>query len=149
MKPANFAPVYCSIYPALAEIARKHGYAMAIHGTMARDFDLICIPWIDEPSEPDIVVKEITDTYATTDITNPSQKHHGRMAYSVCFGFGEFFADLSFMPLIGQKKCTNPKIDNNGWIEWNGGECPVPDIGYLFVTLTTITLTYNFKLYNK
>ncbi|OKN23544.1 hypothetical protein AM343_001586 [Klebsiella variicola] len=34
MKPANFAPVYCALYPALAEIARKHGYAMAIHGTM-------------------------------------------------------------------------------------------------------------------
>lgn len=43
MKPANLAPVYCALYPALAEIARKHGYAMAIHGTMARDFDLMGI----------------------------------------------------------------------------------------------------------
>ncbi|MBL3522815.1 hypothetical protein IM876_09080 [Serratia plymuthica] len=104
MKPANFAPVYCSLYPALAEIARKHGYAMAIHGTMARDFDLICIPWIDEPSLPQAVVDEITATYATTDITNPGFKPHGRLAYSVCFGFGEFFADLSFMPLISEEK---------------------------------------------
>lgn len=98
MKPANFAPVYCALYPALAEIARKHGYAMAIHGTMARDFDLICIPWVEKPSKPEDVVAEITSTYATTDITNPGYKHHGRLAYSVCFGFGEFFADLSFMP---------------------------------------------------
>lgn len=98
MKPANLAPVYCALYPALAEIARKHGYAMAIHGTMARDFDLICIPWVETPSKPEEVVAEITATYATTDITNPGYKHHGRLAYSVCFGFGEFFADLSFMP---------------------------------------------------
>lgn len=104
MKPANFAPVYCSIYPELAEIARKHGYAMAIHGTMARDFDLICIPWADEPSQPDAVVKEITATYATTEITHHSQKQHGRMAYSVCFGFGDFFADLSFMPRLTKQK---------------------------------------------
>ncbi|MES4783616.1 hypothetical protein L0B07_23390 [Raoultella ornithinolytica] len=100
MKPANFAPVYCALYPALAEIARKHGYAMAIHGTMARDFDLICIPWVDKPSAPQTVVDEITATYSTTDITNPGCKPHGRLAYSVCFGFGEFFADLSFMPVI-------------------------------------------------
>lgn len=72
MKPANFAPVYCALYPALAEIARKHGYAMAIHGTMARDFDLICIPWVETPSKPEEVVAEITKTYATTDITNPA-----------------------------------------------------------------------------
>ena len=94
MKPANFAPVYCALYPALAEIARKHGYAMAIHGTMARDFDLICIPWVETPSKPEEVVAEITATYATTDITNPGYKPHGRLAYSVCFGFGEFFADV-------------------------------------------------------
>lgn len=37
-------------------------------------------------------------TYSTTDITNPGYKPHGRLAYSVCFGFGEFFADVSFMP---------------------------------------------------
>ncbi len=100
MKPANLSPVYCALYPALAEIARKHGYAMAIHGTMARDFDLICIPWVETPSKPEEVVAEITATYATTDITNPGYKHHGRLAYSVCFGFGEFFADLSFMPTV-------------------------------------------------
>ncbi|MEC4056089.1 hypothetical protein VSO76_07550 [Klebsiella pneumoniae] len=100
MKPANLAPVYCALYPELAEIARKHGYAMAIHGTMARDFDLICIPWVDKPSTPEEVVEEITSTFATTDITNPGYKPHGRLAYSVCFGFGEFFADLSFMPVI-------------------------------------------------
>lgn len=64
MKPANLAPVYCALYPALAEIARKHGYAMAIHGTMARDFDLICIPWVETPSKPEEVVSEITATYA-------------------------------------------------------------------------------------
>ena len=80
MKPANFAPVYCSLYPELAEIARKHGYAMAIHGTMARDFDLICIPWVDKPSSPQTVVDEIPATYSTTGITNAGYKQHGRLA---------------------------------------------------------------------
>lgn len=98
MKPANFAPVYCSLYPALAEIARKHGYAMAIHGSMARDFDLICVPWTEKPSQPQVVVDEFTSTFAMTDVTSPDIRPHGRMVYSISFGFGEFFADLSFMP---------------------------------------------------
>lgn len=100
MKPANFAPVYCAHYPELAEIARKHGYAMAVHGSMSRDFDLICIPWVYAPSNPQAVIDEIVITYATTASANPERKPHGRIAYSVCFGFGEFFADLSFMPVI-------------------------------------------------
>ncbi|WP_316389508.1 hypothetical protein [Enterobacter cloacae] len=110
MKPANLAPVYCALYPALAEIARKHGYAMAIHGTMARDFDLICIPWVETPSKPEEVVAEITATYATTDITNPGYKHHGRLAYSVCFGFGEWIGPyisihfLSLNPLLVRRR---------------------------------------------
>lgn len=38
MKPANNAPVYCAIYPGLAEIARNFGYALTVHGSLARDF---------------------------------------------------------------------------------------------------------------
>lgn len=40
MKAANFGPVYACIYPGLAEVTRAHGYALAAHGSMARDFDL-------------------------------------------------------------------------------------------------------------
>ena len=46
MKPANRAAVYAAaLYPDLAEIAREHGYALAVHGSLARDFDLIAVPW--------------------------------------------------------------------------------------------------------
>ncbi|MFC3642273.1 hypothetical protein [Aquibium oceanicum] len=64
MKPANYAPVYAGLYPELAEIARKHGYAMAVHGSLARDADLICIPWTDEAESPQAIVDEITTTFA-------------------------------------------------------------------------------------
>ena len=50
---------------------------------------------------------EITATYATTDITNPGYKHHGRVAYSVCFEFGEFFTDLSFMSTITREQAKD------------------------------------------
>lgn len=99
MKPANFAPIYIGIYPELAELTRKHGYALAAHGSLARDFDLICVPWIENPSDPEIVVKEITKTFALKEIGEPTIKFHNRKVYTLSISYGECFIDLSFMPL--------------------------------------------------
>lgn len=100
MKDANYAPMYCALYPKLAEITRSHGYALAVHGTLARDMDLICIPWRSIPSEPSQVVKEITETFHIRTIGEPEAKEHGREAWTITVGFGECFIDLSFMPRI-------------------------------------------------
>lgn len=48
MKPATRAPFYASMYHGLCETARKLGYALAIHGTVTKDLDLVAIPWTDE-----------------------------------------------------------------------------------------------------
>lgn len=100
MKPASYAPVYCALYPQLAEIARKHGYAMAVHGSLQRDFDLTCIPWIERPSEPAAVVTEITETFAIRTVGEPDTTFHGRERWTISVAFGECFLDLSFMPRI-------------------------------------------------
>lgn len=100
MKKPNNGPVYAAaMYTGLAKIARKHGYALAAHGSLARDFDLLCIPWIEYPSSPEAVVEEITSTYAVGDLPdNPGIKLHGRKVWTLTIGFGECFLDLSFMP---------------------------------------------------
>jgi len=104
MKPANFAPIYVGLYPELAEITRKHGYALAAHGTLARDFDLICIPWVKNPSAPKDVVAEITSNFSLklSGEPNPTIKEHGRICYTLILSFGECFLDFSFMPTINQ-----------------------------------------------
>jgi hypothetical protein len=100
MKPANFAPIYCALYPELAEIARNHGYALAVHGSMARDFDLIAIPWADQCSHPDNVIDDITSRFAIKKTTPMTNHKHGRMCYTLSVSFGKCFLDLSFMPLV-------------------------------------------------
>ena len=98
MIPANRAPIYAAcVYPDLAELCRKHGYALAIHGSLARDFDLVAIPWVKTVSDPDLVVKEITETFATKEIGTPQTKEHGRITYILSW-MGEAFMDFSFMP---------------------------------------------------
>lgn len=99
MKPANFAPVYACLYPELAEIARSHGYAMAVHGSMARDFDLICVPWADTPGKPEAVVDAIISKFAIRKIGELTPMKHGRMCQTISLKFGEAALDLSFMPV--------------------------------------------------
>lgn len=98
MKPANYAPVYAGLYPELAEIARKHGYAMAVHGSFARDADLICIPWTDEASEPQAVVDAITSEFVVRSVGEPSTREHGRIVYTLPVAAPGCFIDLSFTP---------------------------------------------------
>jgi hypothetical protein len=98
MKPANRAPVYVSIYAELAEICRNHGYALAIHGSVASDFDLICIPWVEKPESPENVIQAMCDEFAFWCDFKYELKEHGRIAYSLPMYFGECYMDLSFMP---------------------------------------------------
>ena len=70
MKPPNFAPLYAALYPELAEVARSHGYALAVHGSLARDFDLIAVPWAESVSEPGAVVAELVRDFALTLTSN-------------------------------------------------------------------------------
>jgi hypothetical protein len=100
MKDANYGPVYCALYPELAEIARKHGYALAIHGSLARDFDLVCIPWAEKPGLPAEVVTEITESFAITTVGEPDIAHHGRERWTLSIAIGECAIDLSFMPRL-------------------------------------------------
>ena len=99
--PPSYAPVYAAaLYPELAKIARKHGYALAAHGSLRRDFDLIGIPWVDAPSEPEEVVADFVKGFDIREIGEPGMKPHGRRAWTLSIGFGECFLDLSFMPIL-------------------------------------------------
>lgn len=39
---------YAVILPVAIAAARACGYALAVHGSMADDLDLIAVPWVDE-----------------------------------------------------------------------------------------------------
>lgn len=115
MKPANHGPIYVAMYPELAEIARAHGYALAIHGSLARDFDLICIPWSEAPSTPDDVVADMGRHFAFSP-QGPEKKNHGRIAYAISVSFGECFIDLSFMPRHTEQFTNNICVLNSSEI---------------------------------
>lgn len=95
----NYAPVYtAAMYPELAKICQEHGFALAVHGSVARDFDIIAIPWAKEVSSPNTLLAAICKKYAVDFIGHPTVKEHGRVAYTLSVGFGECSLDFSFFP---------------------------------------------------
>lgn len=98
MKEASYAPVYCALYPQLAEIIKEYGYATAPHGSLARDFDIVCIPWTGEAQAPEKIIERLVDVFAWVEIGEPEVRQHGRKIWTLAVGFGECFIDISFMP---------------------------------------------------
>ena len=121
MKSANIAPAYACLYPGLCEIARKLGYALAIHGSVTTDLDLIACPWVDEAVEPNFLAdslkehigacsypellrrarvpeEHIADLVARKNKgKDPEMKPHGRKAWNLYLDHG-CRVDLSIMP---------------------------------------------------
>jgi len=104
---------YLSRLPAIREAARQCGYAIGLHGSLRRDFDLMAMPWVEGCSTPDELAHAIA--LAATGMTLAGGYHWekkplGRIAttISVCWtdhseafnkdliGFGHL--DLSVMP---------------------------------------------------
>lgn len=100
--PLSPAAAYLAIYPALAELGREHGYALTVHGTMGRDFDLVAIPWV-ERAAPGLVLVEalaalLNANWLRGPDGDPERKPHGRLAWTLMLESG-CSVDLSVMPL--------------------------------------------------
>lgn len=99
MKPASYGPLYAgAMYPMLAEIAREHGYALAVHGSLSRDLDMIAVPWTENAVDPSALIDAIERCTGAALTGPPQTKPHGRIAYTLCAGFGVCGWDFSFMP---------------------------------------------------
>jgi hypothetical protein len=99
------APWYAMAYTKLTRIAWRHGYALALHGSMARDLDLVAVPWTDDAASPKKLIKALVKfvgTKAQVSLRVPAAqaKPHGRLAYSIPIGYEGHYLDVSIMPRI-------------------------------------------------
>lgn len=72
--------------PAIREAARAHGYAIGVHGSEQRDFDLIAMPWREGVSDPNTLACAVA--FAACGITREGSydwtvKPLGRIAVSI------------------------------------------------------------------
>lgn len=98
--------MYVSYFGILKEIAEQHGYALAVHGSATRDFDLVAFPFDTEISSHEVVLKAIRKAIGVAENGNPDfdqvgYQPHGRICYSILCGAGGYF-DISFLPTLQQ-----------------------------------------------
>jgi hypothetical protein len=94
------------LVPAMREKARRLGYALAIHGSLGYDIDIIAAPWRDDCVCPAIELMEamrvVCESITGMGFLNPkdaTKKPHGRLAWSIHVGGGPY-VDLSVMPRV-------------------------------------------------
>ncbi len=99
-------PTYADLRPAIyahrladvQSLAYQCGYAIAVHGTMIKDFDLVAIPWTDEAvSAEELVRKLVMVMKGQYQEGDPVSRPHGRLTWSLILESCNYI-DLSVMP---------------------------------------------------
>lgn len=96
------------------EVAYTHGYAIAVHGTLIRDIDLIAVPWTREAAPQHVLAEAIRCAAEKINPIGvafispheddqfhrdgcPLMKPHGRLSWCYHLGGGPYI-DLAVMP---------------------------------------------------
>jgi hypothetical protein len=93
------------LIPAMRERARRLGYALAVHGSLEYDIDLVAAPWTEQAVAADELAEKLRTcceaitgfAWVRDDKEWPERKPHGRLAWSWHMGGGPYI-DLSVMP---------------------------------------------------
>lgn len=106
---AYIAAVLDEILPSIRRAAKAEGYAVAVHGSLARDIDLVAIPWSEHAHPPELLVSTIRGIlagffgacYVSKEATDKPQ---GRKAWAYTSHMMTAEVDLSVMPLLAKSE---------------------------------------------
>lgn len=112
-KPTHVKPAYYAhVYLELKDIAKQYGYNLCLHGSMARDLDLIAVPWQNGAHECSIskMLHEMADTIGGYLLEeNPIPTYYGRQQWVINLNREcvtkdgrwedpEYYVDISVIP---------------------------------------------------
>ena len=95
---------YMSRLPAIREAAKEHGYAIGLHGSARRDFDLMAMPWRDGCSSRETLAHAVAQAACGIDLNGEYQwekKPNGRWAVSMCICWTDHSEQFKGMLSVG------------------------------------------------
>jgi len=96
--------VYAWIIPQVQKVALEFGYAVAVHGSLVRDLDLLAVPWTDKAKSANKLVEAI-HLRVTGGVLQPAIKQpHGRTSWAIVLDRSHFYVDLSVMARVPKRK---------------------------------------------
>ena len=122
-RPCSYAPrtreAYRVLIAALRCVAERHGYALAVHGSLKTDIDLLAAPWREGATSAASVAEAIRATaeqvWGHAEVRerdrarSPEPKPCGRLAWAFYLQPGRVegpYIDLSVMPTIRAERAA-------------------------------------------
>lgn len=123
---------YVGLFDRLAKTGKEHGYALALHGSLSNDMDIMAMPWTHDAIPLPKLIEKLHDamTFLRVDvamdngfyggegyfkdhsrITGPEYKPHNRLAWSIHLGMG---ARLDISAMQREQDSPIPKFN----IDW-------------------------------
>ena len=99
--------------PAIREAARDCGYAIGVHGSESRDFDLMAMPWVENCSSPDALARAIMKAACGMEMSAHrwETKPRGRIAVSLPICWPEWESDALSLGMIDLSVLTSDTTD--------------------------------------
>lgn len=97
-----YPALFAILYARLVEVAQAHGYCLALHGSLARDMDLVAVAWTETAAAPEVLAEAIRQRVggvgtAGWPLETATGKPHGRLGFVISLGGGPYI-DLSVIP---------------------------------------------------
>lgn len=87
----NNAVFWIFQFEKLRRIAAECGWAIAVHGSVVHDLDLMAMPWVKNHTTADELAQRFTDTNEPNfrrpyEKSQPGEKPNGRIVYTIFMG---------------------------------------------------------------
>lgn len=100
------AAYYATIWEDIRSVAIDCGWAVALHGSLARDLDIMAMPWEKDCTTADVLIDTIISRCFTDNAiaqyakkVDKISKPHGRICYAIPI-WNDYYLDIS---IIGGK----------------------------------------------
>ena len=95
------AVFYTVLWEDFRKAALNCGWALALHGSMVNDMDMMAMPWIENCKPIEELIKALSDCigetiWKDTHTVSHYGKPHGRVVYTLSI-YKDFYIDLSVM----------------------------------------------------
>ena len=97
------AALYAALWEDIRHAAMDCGWAVALHGSLSRDMDIMAMPWVENATDADTMIRSIVQRcfgdsliaqYGTR--CRRGEKPHNRVCYSIPI-YEDYYLDISII----------------------------------------------------
>ena len=96
------AAFYACMWNDIRQCAMDSGWAVALHGSLTSDMDIMAMPWVEEADTFECLIDKISKLFPDNDLSSQyviayDEKPHQRVVATIPI-FSDFYLDISTIP---------------------------------------------------